>query len=77
MPDKKIDLKNITFNGVPLEIIIDEEIREEIRSNHQKEVVSLGFVVARSRTHSTSVFRNHSGARTSRGRVIFSAGGAQ
>lgn len=68
------DLSNITINGMPLEKMIDESIREEIRSNHQQEVVSISFVVSKSRSNSTSSFRNHSGAKSGRGRVIMANG---
>lgn len=70
------DLSNITINGVPLEKVLDGQHREEIRNQRQDVQKEISFIVARSRSTSTSSFRNHSGTRTGRGRVIFSAGGS-
>ena len=69
------NLKNITVNGVPLKIYVDEEAKQEIRSQHSVEVGSLNRGI---KPHIiTSSVRNHSGARSSHGRVIYSAGGHQ
>ena len=60
----------VTVNGVPVAQVIDEEIREEITIHRESEIKSMGFV---KRLHiPTTAFRNHSGSRTSRGRIIYS-----
>ncbi len=69
------DLRNITMNGVPLQVVVDEEVRGEIKTHHAAEVREMNFV---KRVHiPTSSFRNHSGSRSGKGRVIFHRGGAQ
>jgi hypothetical protein len=72
------NLKNITVNGVPLEKVIAEALGEEYRSHHNAEVKEMAVLASMSRPSATHVFRNHSGARSGRGRVIYSAslGGA-
>lgn len=69
MPDmKRVDLSNCTFNGIPLSIVIDIEDRKEIKTHHATEVRDMNFV---KRLHNKSKFRNISGSRSSRVRVIF------
>lgn len=69
---KAVNLDNITVNGVPLKVVIDEAVGTEIRTHHADEVRELNFV---KRIHIPSAaFRNHSGARSGKGRVIFHRG---
>src|ERR1700722_19515208 len=70
--------KNITVNGVPLASVVAEEVGAEYRFHHTAEVNAMKFVATYSKSHNSASFRNHSGARTGRGRVIYSAsvGGA-
>lgn len=63
------DLRNITVNGIPLKIYVDEEIKTEIQTNYQQSVADLSFV---KQVHITSKFRNTSGSRSGKGRVIYS-----
>ena len=68
---------NVTVNGVPVEVIVDDEIRDEININRVSEVVAVKHSIA---PHIiTKKIRNTSGCRSGRGRVIYSvnAGGAQ
>jgi len=64
---------HVSVNGVPVEKVIDEALRAEYRSLHQAEVSSMAFIAAMSKSNATARARNHSGARSGRGRVIFSA----
>lgn len=64
---------HVTVNGVPVEKVIDEEIRAEYRSHRSDEVKAMSTLVASGRKFASRVFRNHSRARTGRGRVIYSA----
>jgi hypothetical protein len=68
------DLKNITINDVPLKTWLDGKHREEISSHRKDETKEISFVVSHSRSASTSGFRNHSGSRTGRGRIIMMGG---
>jgi len=65
------DLKNITVNGVPLERVIEEEIRAEYRNHRNEEVDGMARLVAMSKSSIRSRSHNISGARTGRGRVLF------
>ena len=70
------DLRNITVNGIPLKVIVDDQIKEEIRSSHDLEVKSMGYVKI---LHiPTKRIGNTSGSRSGRGRIIYSraVGGA-
>ena len=68
----KLDLSNITVNGVPLAVVVDKEIRSEINQHQQYEV---GTLARSTRTHIVSKStKNISGARSGRCRVIMSAG---
>lgn len=60
----------VTVNGVPVEEVIAEDIRTEINQHRDKEVRTMA-VIKRAHFATTSI-RNHSHARSSRGRVIFS-----
>lgn len=73
--ENRMSTISVTVNGVPVEKVIDEAIRQEYRNHHEKEIKGLSFVVAMSHSHSTSKTRNHSGSRSGRGRVIYSVGG--
>lgn len=65
------DLRNITVNGVPLENVLAEETVREFKSAHADTVAQLNVF---KRIHnSTATFRNHSRARSGKGRVIFAA----
>jgi hypothetical protein len=66
---------HVTVNGVSVEKVIDEAIRAEYRSHMEKEVKSMAFVAAMSKSRNSFRFRNHSGSRSGLGRVIYSAGG--
>lgn len=66
------DLSNITVNGQPLQQYVNAEIAVEANRVRNE-------YVAEKRGHRPSCgskFRNVSGSRSGRGRVIFSAGGA-
>jgi hypothetical protein len=66
------DLSNITVNGVPLKVYVDEEVRDEIQSHRNFEV---GTLAKTTRTHITSKNqKNISGARSGKCRVIMQAG---
>jgi hypothetical protein len=65
----------VSVNGVPVEKVIDDEVRQEYCTFHHQEIRGLAFVVAMSRSQSTSKVRNHSGCKSGRGRVIYSVGG--
>ncbi len=67
---------HVTVEGVPLEEVIAEEVAEEYRTHQMKEIKNMAVLVAMSRSNATAKLRNHSGARTGRGRVIYTAGGA-
>jgi hypothetical protein len=71
----RYDVGNCTLNGVPLEKVFVEETVNEMKSTHEKTVAALAFVVAKSRHIVSQHVRNHSGARSGKCRVIFSAGG--
>lgn len=65
------DLTNITVNGVPLEKIIRQADRAERMTSDEREIATMKVI---SRVHfATNSFRNHSGTRSGRGRVIYSA----
>ena len=64
--------EGITVNGVPLAQIIRAKASIETRTELQRETVAMKTLVTRSRSYSTRRFRNISGTRSSRGRVIFS-----
>lgn len=69
------DLKNITVNGVPLEIVVREADRVERQDDDAKEIAKMRIIA---RPHfATRSFRNHSGAKSGKCRVIYSAGGAR
>lgn len=71
MPEIRVrDLSNCTLNGVPLEKVIVEETVREFKSVHQKAVSELSY--AKHVHISTRRTGNISGARSGRGRVIFS-----
>jgi len=63
----------VTVNGQRLEKVLDAEHRAEINSANTEAQKAMSFLVARSRSTSTARTRNHSGARSGRGRIIFSA----
>lgn len=67
-----MDLKNITVNGVPVEMVIDEALRVEYRSHRNDELREMSMLAKRPVSSKRNI-KNHSGARTSRGRVIYSA----
>jgi hypothetical protein len=68
----KFDLSNITVNGVPLEIVVDQEHRSEINHHQQYEMRNLAHAT---RSHIVSKNnRNISGSRSGKCRVIMSAG---
>lgn len=63
----------VTLNGIPVEKIVEELVREEIETHRYQEVKCMAVKSTLSKSRSTSSFRNHSGARSGRGRVIFTA----
>lgn len=65
----------VTVNGQRLEKVLDAEHRAEISSANTETQKQMSFLVSRSRSSSTRSFRNISGGRTRRGRIIFSKGG--
>jgi len=69
---------HVTLEGVPVEKVIDEALRAEYRSHRDEEVNNMARIVAMSRSNIINKIRNHSGSRSGRGRVIYSAalGGA-
>jgi hypothetical protein len=66
----------VTVNGVNIEKAIAEEITTEYREHRNEEIASLTSIVYRAGRRAG--MRNHSGVKSGRGRVIFSAaiGGA-
>lgn len=65
-------LENITVNGVPLADVIREADRTERLTEEQKEQARMRLVA---RPHfATRSFRNHSGTRSGKCRVIMAAG---
>ena len=65
------DLSNITINGRPLKVFVDEEVQQEVNTHHAAEI---GTIARSTRCHILSnSIRNHSRARSSKGRVIYSA----
>jgi len=63
--------EGITINGVPLAKVVDGEDRKEKLDFRAAEIQIMGKTI---RAHSsTKNFRNHSGAKTGKGRVVFSA----
>lgn len=72
-----MSLSNITLNGMPLAIALEAQRRVQLATESnaiQKDTTkSLGFIVAHSRGSNSSRVRNHSGSRTGKGRVIYSA----
>lgn len=69
------NLANITLNGMPLERVLEAEHRAEISAHRKEETKSIGHIVAHSRPIISRSLRNHSGSRSGKGRVIFSARG--
>lgn len=68
---------NVTVNGVPVKVYVDEEVKQEINTHRNYEV---GTIARSCHSHIiTKKIRNTSGSRSGRGRIIFSAsvGGAQ
>lgn len=66
-------LEGITLNGVPLKQVVRAAESLELKSETEKEVRSMKFIVSRSRAFPSSRHkRNISGARSGKGRVIFS-----
>lgn len=64
----------VTVNGISVEEVIAEELRDEIQTHRTKEI---GTTARAIRSHIvTTGIRNHSGARSSKGRVIYSAAAA-
>ena len=66
-----LDLRNITLNGQPVQEFINQQYAEEVNAARKE-------FVAEKRWHrpaSGSKFRNTSGSRSGRGRVIYSVGG--
>ena len=69
MPDATFE---VTVNGVPLRKVIAEETRVEANHHRSEEI---GILSRQTRSHiSTNRISNHSGSRTSRGRVICANG---
>ena len=68
----KLDLSNITVNGVPLAVVVDQEHRSEINHHQQYELKNLAHAT-RSHIVSKST-KNISGSRSGKCRVIMSAG---
>lgn len=70
-----MSLENITLNGVPLKDALHNlrvrNTKPMTEEEHQRRVVRSA------RRFSTSSIRNHSGSRSGKCRVIFSAGGGQ
>jgi hypothetical protein len=67
---------HVTVNGVAVEKVIAEEINAENRKSLNEEIRSMAHVIYRAGyRHGV---RNHSGAKSGRGRVVYSAanGGA-
>ena len=63
--------ENISVNGIPLEQIVDQADRKEKLDFRAQELQVMGRTI---RAHSSSnTFRNHSGAKSGKGRVIYSA----
>jgi hypothetical protein len=65
------NLSNITLNGQPLEIALRSVNR--LNSSRQDTEKPIEFIVAHSRPIVSRSFRNTSGARSGKGRVIYSA----
>ena len=68
---------HVTVNSVPVEKIVAAEISAEYRAHRNEEVESIAHVIYRAGRRAG--IRNHSGAKSGRGRVVYSvamAGGA-
>ena len=67
----------VTVNGIPVEHIIEEQIKDEaleaITAHNATEIRPMNFV---KQMHTVSKFRNISGSRSGRGRVIYSRASA-
>lgn len=64
----------VTVNGISVEEVIAEEVADEIQTSRSHEI---GTAQRAIRSHIiTTKIRNHSGARSSKGRVIYSAAAA-
>lgn len=61
-----MSLENITVNGVPLQAVVAIEIAKEVHSFTKPDVKVKTHIVTRR-------VRNHSGARSGRCRIIYSA----
>jgi len=63
--------EGITINGIPLAAIVDAKDRVEKQDFRQQEITIRGKTI---RAHATTKsFKNHSGAKTGKGRVVFCA----
>jgi hypothetical protein len=67
---------HVTVNGVAVEKVIAEELGKEYRAHRNEEVESMAHAIYKAGRRAG--IRNHSGAKSGRGRVIYSAsaGGA-
>ena len=66
------NLEGITVNGVPLKVVVDEMDRDEKQEFRTQELRVMGKTI---RVHvKTKGVRNHSGSRTSKGRVLVQNG---
>jgi hypothetical protein len=66
-----INMVHVTVNSVPVEKVVAEEINTENRKHRNAEVASLASIIYRAGRRAG--MRNHSGVKTGRGRVIYSA----
>jgi len=61
--------EGITVNGVALAEVVDAEDRKEKQDFRAQEITIMGKTI---RAHATTnKFKNHSGAKTGKGRVLF------
>jgi hypothetical protein len=64
----------ITVNGHPLAEFIEEETNLEITKHRQLEARKETLIIRAANQYHPRGIRNHSGSRTSRGRVIMAGG---
>lgn len=64
----------VTINGTPWQKVVSQEVTDEIQTHRMSEVCTVQRSI---RSHIiTTGIRNHSGARSSKGRIIYSAAAA-
>ena len=66
-------MTTITLNGRPLAEFIEEEINTEIQKHRTLEARKETLIIRAANQYHPRGIRNHSGSRSGRGRVVFSA----